>query len=236
MGNKNKLQRFAENLSFQNLFQYSYEELVHGFPMKGRWHEGFFKNKGDIVVEMGCGKGEYTLGLARKYPEKNFIGVDIKGARMWRGLKIADAEKLKNVAFLRTRIELIPFFFANNEVSEIWITFPDPQIKAIKEKKRLTSPRFLARYSQFLRPDGIIHLKTDALLLYDYTLEVIAEGGHDLLLSNEDIYGTELDDEVTQIQTFYEKKWLSYDTNIKYLKFRLNPDFVHEQLVDEQTR
>ncbi len=230
MANKNKLQRFAENLTFQNLFQYSYEEVMNGFPLKGRWHEEFFKNKGDIVVEMGCGKGEYTVGLARKFPEKNFIGVDIKGARMWRGLKTTRDEGLKNVAFIRTRIELIPFYFGINEVSEVWITFPDPQIKAIKEKKRLTSPRFLSRYKQFLRPGGVIHLKTDALLLYDYTRGVIDEGGHKLLYANEDIYGSGLDNEVTQIQTFYEKKWLEYDTPIRYLKFILNPDFIPERL------
>ncbi len=230
MANKNKLQRFAENLTFQNLFQYRYEEVIRGFPLKGKWHEKFFKNKGDIVVEMGCGKGEYTVGLARKFPDKNFIGVDIKGARMWRGLKTTREEDLKNVAFIRTRIELIPFYFDTDEVSEIWITFPDPQIKAIKEKKRLTSPRFLSRYKQFLRPGGLIHLKTDALLLYDYTLEVIEQGGHKLLYADEDIYGSGLDNEVTQIQTFYEKKWLEYDTPIKYIKFSLNPDFIPEKL------
>ena len=230
MGNKNKLQRFAENLTFNNLFQYRYEEVINGFPLKGKWHDEFFKNKGDIVVEMGCGKGEYTLGLARKFPEKNFIGVDIKGARMWRGLKTAAEEGLKNVAFIRTRIELIPFYFAKDEVSEIWITFPDPQIRAIKEKKRLTSHRFLSKYHQFLKPEGIIHLKTDALLLYDFTLEVIKKGGHRLLYANEDIYGNGLKGDVTQIQTFYEKKWMEYDTPIKYLKFSLNPDFVPEQL------
>jgi len=229
LGNKNKLQRFAENLTFNNLFQYRYEEVVNGFPLKGQWHEEFFKNNGDIVVEMGCGKGEYTLGLARKFPEKNFIGVDIKGARMWRGLKTAEEEGLKNVAFIRTRIEIIPFYFAKDEVSEIWITFPDPQIRAIKEKKRLTSHRFLSKYHQFLKPGGVIHLKTDALLLYDYTLEVIEKGGHQLLYANEDIYGNGLKGAVTQIQTFYEKKWMEYDTPIKYLKFSLNPDFVPEQ-------
>lgn len=230
MANKNKLQRFAENLTFDNLFQYSYEDLLQGFPLKGKWHQDFFQNEGDLVVEMGCGKGEYTVGLARKNPDKNYIGVDIKGARMWRGLKTAHEEGLKNVAFIRTRIELIPLFFAKNEVSEIWITFPDPQIRAIKEKKRLTSPRFLSRYSRFLKPEGVIHLKTDALLLYDYTIEVIEQGGHELLYANEDIYGSGLKSEVTAIQTFYEQKWLGYQTKIKYLKFRLSPDFVPEKL------
>lgn len=223
MGNKNKLQRFAENLTFSNLFQYRYEEVIKGFPLKGRWKKDFFKNDHPLILELGCGKGEYTIGMACKYPEKNFIGVDIKGARMWRGLKTAQEKKLKNVAFVRTRIELSEHYFGTREIDEIWITFPDPQIKAKKERKRLTSPRFLERYARFLKPEAIIHLKTDALLLYDYTREVIEEGGHILLEANEDIYGSNIDNEITQIQTFYEKKWLEYGTKIRYLAFQLNP-------------
>lgn len=222
MGNKNKLQRFEENRFFQNLFQYSYEQVIKGFPLKGKWHKEFFANDHDIVLELGCGKGEYTIGLARKYPEKNFIGIDIKGARLWRGLKTAEEEGLKNVAFIRTRIDLIEYFFAENEVSDIWITFPDPQIKATRERKRLTSPLFLNRYSKIMRPGGNIHLKTDALLLYDYTREIIDQEGHQLIDFNEDVYHSELKNEVTAIQTFYEKMWLSYETPIKYLKFSLN--------------
>lgn len=229
MGRKNKLQRFAENRTFNNLFQYSYEEVIQGFPNKGKWHE-FFKNDNRIVLELGCGKGEYTIGLARKYPDANFIGVDIKGARMWRGLKTSQEEGIKNVAFIRTRINLIEYFFDKNEVDEIWITFPDPQVKESRERKRLTSPNFLNSYSRFLKPEGIVHLKTDALLLYDYTREIIEQEGHKLLYANEDVYGTEgLRNEVTEIQTFYEQKWLANQTRIKYLKFQLNPELFKSQ-------
>jgi tRNA (guanine-N7-)-methyltransferase len=224
LGRKNKLQRFAENRTFDNLFQYSYEEIIKGFPYKGKWNE-FFGNKNRIVLELGCGKGEYTIGLARRYPDTNFIGVDIKGARMWRGLKTSQDEGLNNVAFIRTRINLIEYFFDEREVNEIWITFPDPQVKESRERKRLTSPNFLKKYSSFLKPEGIVHLKTDGLLLYDYTREVIEQEGHILLYANEDIYGTDdLKNEVTGIQTFYEQKWLSNQTRIKYLKFKLNPE------------
>ncbi len=223
MGRKNKLQRFAENRTFNNLFQYSYEEIIKGFPYKGKWNE-FFGNNNRIVLELGCGKGEYTIGLARKYPDVNFIGVDIKGARMWRGLKTSQEEGLKNVAFIRTRINLIEYFFNEKEVDEIWITFPDPQVKESRERKRLTSQNFLRQYSKFLKPEGIIHLKTDGLLLYDYTREVVEQEGHILLYANENIYGSDdLKNEVTGIQTFYEQKWLSNQTRIKYLEFRLNP-------------
>ncbi|MBE0650170.1 MAG: tRNA (guanosine(46)-N7)-methyltransferase TrmB [Bacteroidales bacterium] len=232
MGKKNKLQRFAENLTFDNLFQYSYEEVIKGFPYRGKWNQ-FFGNNNKIVLELACGKGEYTVGLARKYPNANFIGVDIKGARMWRGLKTAQEEGLKNVAFIRTRINLIEYFFAQNEVDEIWITFPDPQVKESREKKRLTSPQFLKLYTNFLKPEGIIHLKTDGILLYDYTREVIEEGGHMLLYANEDIYGSDLKNEVTGIQTFYEKKWLSYQTKIRYLKFQLNPELFSANMPED---
>ncbi|MBN2639817.1 MAG: tRNA (guanosine(46)-N7)-methyltransferase TrmB [Bacteroidales bacterium] len=221
MGNKNKLQRFEENRLFQNLFQYTYEQVVKGFPLKGNWHHDFFHNNNEIVLELGCGKGEYTIGLARKYPEKNFIGIDIKGARLWRGLKSAEEEGLKNVAFIRTRIDLIEYFFDSGEISEIWITFPDPQIKSTRERKRLTSPLFLNRYARIMKPDGIVHLKTDALLLYDYTKEVVDQEDHELIYCNEDVYHSDLQNEVTQIQTFYEKMWLSYNTPIRYMKFRL---------------
>ncbi len=221
MGRKNKLQHFAENRTFEHLLQYTYEEIIQGFPVKGKWHQDFFKNSNPIVVELGCGKGEYTVELARKFQKKNFIGVDVKGARMWHGLKTSLKEGLKNVAFIRTRIDLIEYFFDIEEIDEIWITFPDPQIKANREKKRLTSPRFLNRYKTFLKPDGIIHLKTDALLLYDYTLEVIDEQGYQLLYANEDIYHSNIKNEITEIQTFYEKKWLAYDTPIKYIRFKL---------------
>jgi tRNA (guanine-N7-)-methyltransferase len=218
---KNKLQRFAENLTFDNLFQYRYEELLQGFPLKGNWGKSFFKNDNDIILELGCGKGEYTVGMARMHPDRNYIGMDIKGARMWRGLKTADEEGLHNVAFIRSRINLAGFFFDKDEVSEIWITFPDPQPRQIKTSKRLTAPNFLQLYAQFLKPGGIIHLKTDNIIFYEYTLDVILENNLKLLYSNDDVYGTGLESEVTSIQTFYEKKWLDHGTKIKYLKFQL---------------
>ena len=170
---KNKLQRFAENLTFDNFFQPTYDEISTGYFLKGKWASDFFKNNNPIVLELGCGKGEYSVGLARRYPDKNFIGLDIKGARMWRGCKTAVDENIQNIAFLRTRIELIEHYFAENEISEIWITFPDPQPRRIKENKRLTSPAFLKRYASILKKDLIIHLKTDAFLLYFYTMEII---------------------------------------------------------------
>ncbi len=228
MGNKNKLQRFAENLTFSNLFQYRYEEVVNGFFLKGKWNKEFFKNDHPLILELGCGKGEYTVGMAQRYPEKNFIGMDIKGARLWRGLKTAQEENLKNVAFVRTRIELSEYYFGHQEVDELLITFPDPQIKASRERKRLTSPLFLKRYARFLKPGAVIHLKTDALLLYDYTREIIEQGGHTLLDANEDIYGSGMDNEMTQIQTFYEKKWLEHGTKIRYLAFKLNPELFQK--------
>ncbi len=222
MGNKNKLDRFAENKTFSNLFQLYYEDLIKGFALKGHWSKDFFNNNNDIVLELGCGKGEYTTGLAERRPDQNFIGTDIKGARLWRGLTTAKERNLLNTAFIRTRINLIEYCFGTDEVSEIWITFPDPQPREIKTKKRLSSPEFIDRYRQFLKPDGIIHLKTDNIIFFEYTLDVIKESGHELLYCNYDIYDSEMDNEVTQIQTFYEKIWLTNGTKIKYLKFKLN--------------
>jgi len=221
---KNKLFRFAQNLTFDNLFQLSFEELQKGFHLKGKWGQSFFKNNGDIVLELGCGKGEYTVGLARRFPEKNFIGIDIKGARMNLGLNEAKDLGLKNVAFVRTRINLTEYCFGKNEISEIWITFPDPQPRQIKAKKRLTSSWFLNHYSKFLKPGGIIHLKTDNIIFLESTLDVIKDENHKVLDLNYDIYGSGIDNEITQIQTYYEKKWLDHGTKIKYLKFSLNSD------------
>ncbi len=222
MAGKNKLRRFAENLTFDNLFQLHYEELIQGFNLKGNWHSDFFKNDGDIVLELGCGKGEYTIGLAERYPDRNFIGVDIKGSRLYLGLKHARDHKLKNVAFIRTRINLVEMCFGKDEVSEIWITFPDPQPRDTRAKKRLTSSWFLNSYRKFLKPGGIIHLKTDNIIFFESTLDVIQEEKHELLYKTDDVYNEDFNNELTQIQTYYEKKWIEYGTRIKYLKFKLN--------------
>src|SRR5574344_1931578 len=162
---KDKLKRFAENLTFPNMFQQQFKQVQQeGFALRGKWAKDFFKNENPIVLELGCGKGEYTVGLAKMYPDKNFIGIDIKGARMWTGAKEADDASLKNVAFIRTHIEFIQRFFAEGEIAEIWLTFPDPQMK--KLRKRLTSTRFLMAYHQLLKPQGVIHLKTDSSFMF----------------------------------------------------------------------
>lgn len=221
-----KLERFAENLTFPNLFQVSYEMLKEeGFPQKGKWHE-HFGNNNPITLELGCGKGDYTISLARIHPERNFIGVDIKGARLWRGAKTAVEEKMQNVAFIRTRIELIENFFDADEVSEIWITFPDPQPK--KEFKRLTCERFLNYYKHFLQPGSPIHLKTDSLELHEYTRdEVIAPAGYRTEYATANLYATPADQhpeipclrEAQMTQTFYERMFLAEGKPITYLKF-----------------
>ena len=223
MSKKNKLNRFAENATFDNMFELNYEEIIDGFELKGNWKNKFFKNQNDLIIELGCGKGEYTTGLAQISPNKNFIGIDIKGARIWRGLVTTAEKKLNNVAFIRSKINLIEFFFGKNEVSEIWITFPDPHPSRIKEKRRLTSPQFIERYYNVLKPDGVIHLKTDNIIFFEYTLDVIKECGHELLYSTYDVYGEKNDEALTQIQTFYEKKWIKLGTKIKYLRFKLVP-------------
>ncbi len=224
-----KLERFAENLTFPNLFQVSYEMLKEqGFAYRGKWNE-FFGNDNPITLELGCGKGDYTVALARIHPDRNYIGVDIKGARMWRGAKTSNEEQMHNVAFLRTRIELIEQFFAQDEVSEIWITFPDPQPK--KEMKRLTSERFLGHYKHFLRAGAPIHLKTDSQELHDYTLnEVIPAGGYRVEYATQDLYATPAADhpeipsltEAQMTQTFYERMFLAQGMPITYLKFYLS--------------
>ena len=228
MSQKNKLQKFAEIKTFDNFFEYSYQEVLKGFHLKGKWAEKFFKNNNPIVLELGCGKGEYTTGLAQRYPEKNFIGIDIKGARIWRGLKTAEEKKLNNVAFIRERINLVDHYFGKDEISEIWITFPDPHARDPKARKRLTSPEFIKRYTSFLRKDAIINLKTDNYIVFESTLDTIQEYKHKLLYQTNDIYNQGLDNELTQIQTYYEKKWIEYGTKIKYLKFSLNPDFFED--------
>ncbi len=221
MSGKNKLKHFAENETFHNMFQSKYEDVILGFKNKGRWNSNFFNNDNNIVLELGCGKGEYTTGLAKMFPNKNFIGIDIKGARLWQGLSISNKEKMSNVAFIRTRINLIEYFFDKDEVSEIWITFPDPHPRELKQKKRLTSPQFIERYYKVLAPDGIIHLKTDNIIFFEYTLDIIKEQGHELLYITYDVYGEENAPELVNIKTYYEEKWLKNGTKIKYLRYRL---------------
>lgn len=215
---KNKLAKFANMEEYPHVFQYPFSVLQEkGFEMKGKWNELFFKNDNPIVLELGCGKGEYTVGLAKLFPEKNFIGVDIKGARMWTGAKQSLEEGLPNVAFLRTHIELITHFFAAREVSEIWITFPDPQMN--KVSKRMTSTRFMKLYRQILKDDGIVHLKTDSNFMFTYTCAMVKENSLPVLFETDDLYHSGLADDILKIQTFYEQQWLARGLNIKYIKF-----------------
>jgi tRNA (guanine-N7-)-methyltransferase len=216
---KNKLRKFADMATYPHVFQYPFSALRdHAFDMRGRWNERFFKNQRPIVLELGCGKGEYTVGLAQRFPDHHFIGVDIKGARMWSGAKQAMEAQLRNVAFLRTHIELLPAFFAPGEVAELWITFPDPQMN--KVNKRLTSARFLNLYRQLLGAPGRIHLKTDSPFLFAYTREVIRTNGLRLERETDDLYGGGCaDEELLSIQTFYERQWLARGLTIKYLRF-----------------
>lgn len=219
MGSKNKLKRFHENETFKNVVQPTREEVISGYKLKGNWHS-FFKNSNPIVVELGCGKGEYTISLAEKYPDKNFIGIDIKGARFWRGAKTSLENNLNNVAFLRTQIELMEFCFSFNEISEIWITFPDPQIKYKRTKHRLVNEEFLKKYQNVLSKNGIIHLKTDSEFLHGYLLGMLHEGKHQILYANHDIYNSSSPPvEAISIQTFYEKQYLKQNKPITYIKF-----------------
>jgi tRNA (guanine-N7-)-methyltransferase len=210
--------------TYENVFQYPYSVMEHvPFEMKGHWHEQYFHNDHPIVLELGCGKGEYTVGLAQRYPDVNFIGVDIKGARMWTGATQALNEGLKNVAFLRTNIEIIDRFFAPDEVQEIWLTFSDPQMK--NPRKRLTSTWFLERYRHFLVDGGIIHLKTDSNFLFTYTTCLVEHNQLPLLEKTDDLYHTSqlstLTSQLLSIQTYYESMWIARGLNIKYMKFRL---------------
>lgn len=223
VGSKNKLKRFNENETFNNVLQPSREEAVSGnFALKGKWNEDFFKNDKPIILELGCGKGEYTVGMAERYPEANYIGIDIKGARFWRGAKTAVEGGLNNVAFLRTQIELIEHFFADGEVSEIWITFPDPQIKYKRTKHRLTNSEFLQRYKRVLKADGVVNLKTDSEFMHGYTLGLLHGQGHEVLYANHNVYRNEGAPEiVTAIQTFYEQQYLEIGKAITYIRFKI---------------
>jgi len=223
VGSKNKLKRFSENETFDNVFQPTREEVVgNEFPLRGKWNDEFFKNDNPIVLELGCGKGEYSVGLAERFPEKNFIGIDIKGARFWRGAKTAVESGMNNVAFVRTQIELIQHIFAKNEVSEIWITFPDPQIKYKRTKHRMTNAAFLENYKNILKPSGLMHLKTDSEFMHGYTLGLLHGLGHEVLYANHNIYKNEsAPAEVTGIQTFYESQYLEVNKPITYIQFRI---------------
>jgi tRNA (guanine-N7-)-methyltransferase len=225
MSKKNKLQKFEENKSFDNLFQYSYERIMaEGFPLQGRWRTDFFHNDNPIVLELGCGKGEYTVGLARAHRDINYIGIDIKGARMWRGLTQAREEGLTNVAFIRARIDQIEHFFGPDEVDEIWVTFPDPHPGEGERnaRHRLTSPEFLERYRKIVKPEGILNLKTDSPIMYEFTLhEVIEKQGLPLLYATDDLYANDDVIEVKTIRTFYEQMWLDQGLTIKYLRFKI---------------
>lgn len=224
MGSKNKLRRFNDNERFANVIQPGREELLaEAFAHRGQWHR-FFGNDHPIVLELGCGKGEYTLALARRNTGINYIGVDIKGARLWRGAKTALEEPLPNVAFLRTHIELLDHAFGPGEVAEIWITFPDPQIKYRRTKHRMTNPDFLQLYRRFLKPQGCIHLKTDSEFMHGYTLGLLQGTGGQIRYANHDIYRLGgAPEEATQIQTFYEKQYLEQGKAITYLAFSLEP-------------
>ncbi|SOS55206.1 tRNA (guanine-N(7)-)-methyltransferase [Tenacibaculum finnmarkense] len=215
------MKRFKENETFANVLQPTREEVTGNFSLKGKWNT-FFKNDNPIVLELGCGKGEYTIALAEKNPDKNFIGIDIKGARFWRGAKTAIENDMQNVAFIRTQIELVDHIFAENEVDEIWITFPDPQIKYQRTKHRMTNATFLKRYDHILKQDGIMNLKTDSEFMHGYTLGLLHGEGHEILHANHNVYVNEgAPEEVTSTQTFYEKQYLEKGKPITYIRFKL---------------
>lgn len=227
MGSKNKLKRFRENETFKNVIQPTRQEVFDGFHLKGEWHT-FFNNNNPIILELGCGKGEYTLALAQRNPNINYIGVDIKGARFWRGAKTALEKNTTNVAFLRTQIELIDLCFAAREVSEIWISFPDPQIKYKRTKHRMTNPEFLTKYQNILVKEGKMHLKTDSEFMHGYTLGLLRGLGHKIVYANHDIYKNEgAPTIVTEVQTFYEKQFLEKDKPITYIQFQFSDKSIN---------
>lgn len=218
---KHKLQRFAENETFTNLFQHqNYDVRNDAFPLKGKWGQDYFHNDHPIVVEVGCGRGEYTVAMSRAFPDKNFVGMDRKGARLWRGCKDATLENLTNAAFIRGQIDDIDRYFAPGEVSEIWVTFPDPQPK--KARRRLVSPNFVERYRNVWGEKGVLHLKTDSRLLYEYLLETAAEENWHITNNIEDVYAQAGYPFLTEIQTFYEKKWLEEGSLISYIRIEVD--------------
>lgn len=229
---KDKLRKWAENQTFDNVFEPPLKEIISGATFKqNEWKESVFKNSNPITLELGCGKGEYTLALAKKYPNRNFIGVDVKGHRFWRGAKTATEQEIKNVAFLRTRIEFIDHFFGKEEVDEIWLTFSDPQKGNESGTKRITSYHFWRRYARFLRPDGIINIKSDSSLIYNLALEEIQAYGAQLLYNSSDIYADDIShfpehiQEILQVKTYYEQIWLAQGDKIKFVQFKLG-DFA----------
>ncbi len=230
MARRNKLMKFAELVSFPNVYEnYNPKDPkllgkdLEEVDLKGAWNSKHFKNTNPLILELACGRGEYTLGLSQMYPAKNFIGVDIKGARIWKGASIAIEEELSNVAFLRTRIEQIDLFFAKDEVDEIWITFPDPFLKDSKENRRLTSPMFLKKFKSILKQEGTVNLKTDSPELYAFTKEVLdADKNIEVLYDNFDIYSNELDFPELEIKTYYERMHLEDNRLIKFIRFKFN--------------
>lgn len=221
MSGKDKLRKFRENETFNSLYQPSTEEVLgKDYPLKGKWGTEVFGNNNSIILELGCGKGEYTISLAQMFPHKNFIGIDIKGARLWKGAKYAQQEKLSNVAFIRTRIEFIESLFGTGEISEIWITFADPQLN--RARKRLTGTMFLNRYKNFLSPDGIINLKTDSQFLHQYTLSSAKTNNLTILEANNNIYGTGRADNILSIRTFYEAHYIKKGLAITYMAFKID--------------
>lgn len=225
---KGKLKKFQEMGTFSNVIQVPMGKMDEsGFALKGNWRKNFFKNDHPVVAELGCGKGEYTVEMAEKFPDKNFIGVDIKGARMWKGAKMSFEKGMQNVGFLRTNIEIINQFFAPGEVDEIWITFPDPQMK--KTNRRLTSAVFLARYLNFLSDKGIIHLKTDSNFLYLYSKALIEKNNFEVVAQTDNLYESDLLNDILSIKTYYEKQWLARGMGIKYIAFKLNHDLPFKE-------
>ena len=222
MGSKNKLKRFRENETFDNVVQPSREEVIGDLlKLKGNWRKNFFKNDNPLVLELGCGKGEYSVSLAKLNPKTNFLGIDIKGARFWRGAKSALEENLDNVGFLRTQIELVGYIFEENEVDEIWITFPDPQIKYKRTKHRLTNEDFLNKYKKILKPGGVVHLKTDSEFMHGYTLGLLHGLRETIEYAHHDVYGSDgAPEAVTNIQTFYENQYLEKGKKITYIRFK----------------
>ena len=217
-----KQEKFIEFDTFKNCFTLFFENISKGFLLKGSWHSDYFKNSNPIVLELGCGKGEYTIGLSENNHSKNYIGVDIKGNRIWVGAKYAIENNLNNVAFLRTRIDFIEHCFLENEIDEIWITFPDPQIKYKRTKHRMTNTEFLKLYKKILKPNGVVNLKTDSEFMHGYTLGLLHGEGHEVIYANHNVYKNEgAPSEVTQIQTFYEKQYLELNKAITYIRFKI---------------